>query len=98
MKPWAEAFYKSQQWKACRASYMKRVGGVCERCWEKGRIRPAVIVHHKVYITPENIRDPSVTLNHANLEALCRECHEAEHRHEKRRYTVDALGRVQAEN
>lgn len=96
VKPWARAFYMSAQWKACRNSYIKSVGGLCERCWERGQVRPASIVHHKVYITPENIRDPNITLNYANLEALCRECHEAEHRHGPKRYAVDAMGRVTA--
>ena len=47
---------------------------VCERCG-----RPARIVHHKNYITPQNIHDPYVTLDWANLEALCIDCHNAEH-------------------
>ena len=47
---------------------------VFERCG-----RPARIVHHRRYITPQNIHDPSVTLDWANLEALCQECHNKEH-------------------
>lgn len=48
--------------------------GVCERCGGLARI-----VHHRRYITPQNIQDPSVTLDWANLEALCIDCHNAEH-------------------
>lgn len=47
---------------------------VCERC---GNV--AKIVHHKKYLTKENINDPSVTLNFENLEALCQDCHNKEH-------------------
>lgn len=94
MKPWAKAFYLSPQWRACRDGYIKSVGGLCERCYRKGLISPAEIVHHKVYITQQNIHDPRVTLNWDNLEALCRECHEAEHRKGKKRYKVDSFGRV----
>ena len=33
----------------------------------------------KSYLTPENILDPSVTLNFDNLEFLCHDCHNREH-------------------
>lgn len=94
MKPWAKAFYLSPQWRACRDGYIKSVGGLCERCYRKGLISPAEIVHHKVYITPENIHDPHVTLSWNNLECLCRSCHEEVHRGKAKRYTVDSNGRV----
>lgn len=93
MKPYAEEFYKSLAWKECRAAYLKSVGGLCERCLRDGKYTAAVIVHHKVNITPENICDPTVTLNWGNLEAVCRLCHAAEHGKEKR-FTVDPFGRV----
>lgn len=47
---------------------------ICERCGNT-----AVIVHHKTYITPNNINDPNITLNWDNLEALCATCHQHEH-------------------
>ena len=47
---------------------------ICERCGQ-----PAKIVHHKKYITPFNISDPSITLDWNNLECLCQDCHNAEH-------------------
>lgn len=102
MKDYAKGFYKSKAWQHCRETYLKKVGGLCERCLKKGLYTPAEIVHHKVYLTEENIRDETVTLNFANLEALCRDCHAEEHddqiREAKglhaRRYTVDELGRV----
>lgn len=47
-------------------------------------IVPAVIVHHKEHLTQENISDPSISLNPANLQALCRQCHGEEHGNEKR--------------
>lgn len=45
----------------------------------KGIVKPGYIVHHKHYITADNINDPSVTLNWDNLEYLCFDCHQAEH-------------------
>lgn len=68
------AFYKSRAWKKTRAAYMEGVNHICERCG-----RPAAIVHHKRYITAGNLHDLSVTLDFANLEALCRDCHNKEH-------------------
>ena len=94
MKDFARSFYKSKRWQATREAYLRSVGGLCERCLKKGLYRPAVIVHHKVYITADNIHTPEVTLNWDNLEAVCRDCHEDEHRGDDRRYKVDDMGRV----
>ena len=85
-------FYKTQAWQDCRASYLKRQGGLCEVCLSKGIYTPAEIVHHKVHITAQNVNDPEVTLNHDNLQALCRECHGEVHG--GRRYKIDATGHV----
>lgn len=94
MKEFARSFYKSKRWQSTREAYLRSVGGLCERCLKKGIYKPAVIVHHKVYITPENIHTPEITLDWNNLEAVCRECHEDEHRGDDRRYRVDDMGRV----
>jgi len=96
MKDYAKRLYSSKTWKRCRARYAASVGGLCERCRAKGLITPGEIVHHKVYISPENVDDPTVTLNFDNLELLCRECHAQEHDGVKKRFTVDASGRVTA--
>lgn len=96
METWALPFYSSTAWKRCRESYKKKVGGLCERCLKEGRITPAEIVHHKVYLTPQNIKDPRISLSFKNLEALCWSHHEEEHKGKHRRYTVDEQGRVTA--
>ena len=59
--------------------------GICERCGANGDI-----VHHKNYIHPGNINNPEVTLNWANLEVLCQECHNREH-FEKYSWTREGL-------
>ena len=96
MKEYAQAFYKSTAWQQCRDSYIKSVGGLCERCLANGLIVPGYIVHHKCYLTPENIKDPSITLNFSNLEYLCHDCHNKEHFKEKAepRYKITADGKV----
>lgn len=88
------SFYNSVAWKKCRAAYLKKVGGLCERCLKQGRIQPAEIVHHKVYMNDRTIRDPKMSLNFDNLEALCWEHHEKEHKGVKHRYIVDHDGHV----
>jgi 5-methylcytosine-specific restriction protein A len=72
----AKAFYNSTAWKKCRASYIASVYHQCERC-ANGTI--GYIVHHKILLTQHNIDDPTVTLNHDNLEYLCQDCHNREH-------------------
>ena len=88
----ADAFYASRTWRACRAGYLKKVI-YCERCAKSGLLTPGEHVHHKVRLTPENISDPTVALNWDNLELLCRACHEKEHGKHRRR--VDADGHVE---
>ena len=83
-KEYAKAFYNSAAWIKCKNSYIKSVHGLCERCGE-----PGYIVHHKKYITPKNINDPSITLNHDNLEYLCQKCHNEEHeRFKKKKFSL----------
>lgn len=95
MKEYAERFYKSKQWQACRLAYMKSVGGLCENCLRKGYVVPGEIVHHKVHISPQNIESPETTLSFDNLELLCRNCHAEKHGKRQRRYTVDETGKVE---
>ena len=93
VKEWAKFFYNSQQWHNMRTYIIKRDQGLCQDCLKKGLIVPAEEVHHIIPLQPENITDPSITLNEENLVSLCRECHRARHGKEKR-YKVDEFGRV----
>lgn len=96
----ANRFYSSGAWKRCRAEFAKSRGRMCERCYAKGLIvvgskQQPLEVHHKIPLTPENINDPSVTLNWDNLELLCKDCHEQERqRMDGRRWKVDECGRI----
>ncbi len=74
VKEWAKSFYKSKAWRDCRDAYFIYRHGLCERCG-----RPGLIVHHRIYLTPQNINDPNVTLSFENLELLCSSCHNNEH-------------------
>lgn len=86
------SFYYSREWKAVRSEKLKR-DSLCERCLIDGKIVPAYFVHHKIYLTPENLT-PEIALNIDNLESLCKDCHNREHHGSRKRYTVDEAGRV----
>lgn len=94
MRPFAKSFYRSKAWQKTRAAYAKSKAGLCERCLARGIYTPGEIVHHKEYITPENLSDPMIALNWDNLELLCRQCHADEHEHRTTRYAVDEMGRI----
>ena len=97
-KPYAIEFYSSTRWKRCREEYKKYKHYLCERCLAEGRFTPGDMVHHKIHITPANINDESITLAFENLELLCREHHEQEHKRAAKdrglRYWIDEDGRV----
>ena len=95
-KPFAEPFYKSTRWINCKNAYLSSVGGLCEICLKEGKITPADIVHHKVYINESNINNPDITLNWSNLQAVCQLHHNQIHMKSKapKRYTVDKFGHV----
>ena len=74
MKLYAVKFYNSIAWRKCREAYFISQYGICEKCSGAGKI-----VHHTEYITPNNIQDINITLNHDKLELLCQDCHNKEH-------------------
>jgi len=51
------------------------VDSLCERCGAIG-----IEVHHKVRLSIDNVNDTSISLNQDNLELLCRDCHNKEHK------------------
>lgn len=88
-------FYRRPEWKKCRKAYLQFVSGRCERCLKKGLHVPAEIVHHKIYLTEENVNDPAMAYGFDNLEALCRDCHNEEHFRDRPRWKIVG-GRVVA--
>lgn len=71
----AKRIYSSKRWISKRDYIFQKRFGICERCG-----RPGEEVHHKIYLTPENIHDPEIVYGEDNLELLCRDCHFDEHR------------------
>lgn len=104
-KPWAVGFYHSKAWKRTQRSYMESFAqtdrGVCppymcERCFSRGVLRPAEIVHHIRHLSPSNITDPEVSLSFSNLMRVCRDCHAELHSPDgfEQRVSFDENGRV----
>lgn len=93
-KAFADKFYKSVAWVRTREAYARSVNHLCEDCLAAGKMTPGEIVHHIEPLTPENIKDPGVSLNWKNLRLLCRECHAARHGARVHRWRIDPGGRV----
>lgn len=95
MKSISPKFYKSPQWKACREGYLQQ-HPFCEECLKVGEYTAATHVHHKIWLNEQNVRDPAISLNWNNLEAVCIDCHNRIHfaGERKRRYSVGADGKV----
>lgn len=104
MRDFARSLYKSKQWERVRELVIQRSKGLCERCLRMGKVTPGKIVHHKIPLTPDNVDDPSISLNPDLLEYLCKECHEIVHallgegvfqnRQSQPRVAFDSLGNV----
>ena len=74
--------YNSTDWRKLRETYIKQ-NPLCAECLRKGKITPAVDVHH--------INSPFKTgeinwfllLQYDNLESLCKTCHAEHHNKEQ---------------
>lgn len=73
-REFAKPFYNSKAWAKCRESYKQSKFGLCERCEQ-----PGIEVHHKTFLSPDNINNPYIALGWDNLELLCESCHSKEH-------------------
>lgn len=74
-RDFSKSFYNSLKWKNARECYISSKFGICERCGKPD----AKQVHHKTYLTPDNINNPEISLNPDNFELLCDICHQKEH-------------------
>ena len=88
-REFSKAFYKTKEWQKVRQLVYERDKGLCQDCYCKGKLTVGKEVHHIVFLTPENINDPSITLGEDNLVLLCKECHSE--RHNRRKNTVEGL-------
>ena len=82
-------FYKSEAWHTIREIKIRETNGRCERCGGIGQE-----VHHKQRITVENVDDTSISINPDNLELLCRDCHNKEHKRFSKEQWFDEQGNL----
>ncbi|KAA6338638.1 hypothetical protein EZS27_013381 [termite gut metagenome] len=76
--------YNTPQWKRLRnAKYIENP--LCERCLEKGIIKPAEHIHHIISFmqTDNQLRRLELAFDYSNLQALCTDCHNEIHNHKK---------------
>ena len=78
-KDFSRTFYSSAEWEHAREAVLTRDAHLCQHCLAQGEITPAVMVHHIIELTPENISDPSVATDPDNLVSLCDRCHKKAH-------------------
>lgn len=85
-------FYKSDKWKIARAIKIASANGICQECNKN----PGTEVHHIIHLTPDNICDPTITVNQDNLKLLCNECHNKVHGRfqGKAKYYFDEEGNI----
>lgn len=90
-------FYHSQPWKKARAAYLayrKAIdGGLCEVC----RDQLGDTVHHKTWLTEDNVDNPDISLSFSNFCLICRDCHAKEKDPDRKspgRYTFDDDGNL----
>ena len=98
-REFARKFYHSSDWQRCRERYIQLMPiykrGLCEECYKNGKHVLGEELHHKIFLTPNNINDRNITLNHDNLIFLCRECHKKIHEKRKEReYIFDDNGNL----
>ena len=82
-------FYKSDVWKLAREIKIRNMNGRCERCGGIG-----VEVHHIQRLNVDNVKDASISINPENLELLCRECHNKEHKRFSKEKEFDDEGNL----
>jgi 5-methylcytosine-specific restriction endonuclease McrA len=82
-------FYKSDAWKLAREIKITQVNGRCERCGGLGQE-----VHHIVRLNVNNVSDVGVSINQDNLELLCKDCHNKEHKRFVKEMRFDSHGNL----
>jgi hypothetical protein len=75
-----KSFYASEAWINLRLQLINERGNKCERCGKIILRSKDLIGHHKTELTPENVSDYEISLNPENIEIICFDCHNKEHK------------------
>jgi hypothetical protein len=60
---------------------MTKQGLMCEHCHKAIVERSDAHLHHKIYLTDDNVNDATISLNPDNIVILHQRCHNAQHNH-----------------
>jgi hypothetical protein len=75
-----KSFYSSRQWVNLRLLLIIQRGPICERCGKLISNPLDLIAHHKHELTIANVNDASISLNPDNIELICLDCHNIQHK------------------
>lgn len=75
-----KTFYSSDKWRTFRMNLILERGNKCEHCGSNIARSIDIIGHHKIELTPENVQDHSISLNPDQVELICSDCHNMEHK------------------
>ena len=73
--------YNTDIWRKLRLERLKNFP-LCEICHEKGLLKLATLVHHKIEISEGKnmIQMKTIGFDYSNLQSLCRPCHKEVHK------------------
>jgi hypothetical protein len=74
------SFYASKAWRDLSFNLKLQSNGKCERCPQEVDDWKNLIAHHKIRLTEENMNNPEISLNPDNIEIVCFDCHNKEHK------------------
>jgi predicted kinase len=85
-------FYNGQEWAACKAQvtqerlrdgalYCEHCGGVIVKSFNPNanNNKGAIVYHHKIYLTNQNVNNASISINPDNIAVLHWQCHNEVH-------------------
>lgn len=78
MRKLRQQAYQSTQWRKLRNIFMKE-HPICADCLSKGKITPAVDIHHDKSPFKNGEINWNLLLDYDNLVPLCKECHALRH-------------------
>ena len=77
---WQIHFYNSSAWKKLRNALIAQRGLRCERCGKMVHDSSKLIGHHIKELDADNVHDTGIALNPDNIEIICKDCHDIEHK------------------
>ena len=75
-----QLFYAADEWVNFRLNLIAERGTNCQMCGKRIAKAREIIGHHKIELTPENVTDYNISLNPANVELICFDCHNIQHK------------------